>query len=156
MPVSEMSRSERKILLRAPRERVWRALTDTAEFSKWFGVEMTGVFAPGARLEMTATKGGCAGMKIFVEVERMEPPHTFSWRWHPGMPDPAVDYSKEPMTQVVFELKEAPGGTELTVTESGFDRISLARRAGVFADNEKGWAAQLLSIERFLDASAQH
>jgi uncharacterized protein YndB with AHSA1/START domain len=151
-----MSRIERKILLRAPRERVWKALTDVAEFSKWFGVETTGTFAPGARVEMTSTNADCKGVLCYMTIERMDAPHTFSWRWHPGMPDPAVDYSKEPTTLVVFQLAEAPGGTELTVVESGFDRISLARRARVFADNEKGWEFQMASIGRFLDASAQH
>ena len=41
-------RIERKILLRAPRSRVWRALTDSAEFGTWFGVKVEGAFAPGA------------------------------------------------------------------------------------------------------------
>jgi hypothetical protein len=50
-----------------------------------------------------------------VVIERMEPPHTFSWRWHPGVPDSAVDYSQEAATLVVFELAEVVGGTELTV-----------------------------------------
>jgi hypothetical protein len=40
------------------------------------------------------------------------------------------------MTRVVFELADAPGGTLLTVVESGFDRIPLARRAKAFRDNE--------------------
>jgi len=162
MTVSEMSRIERKILLRAPRERVWRALTDVAEFSKWFGVETEGVFAPGARLQMTCTNEGCGegsesakGVKFSMTIERMEPPHTFSWRWHPGMPEPGLDYSQEPTTLVVFQLKEVAGGTELTVVESGFDRISLARRARVFAENDKGWEVQLASIGSFLDASAR-
>ena len=155
MTVSEMSRVERKILLRAPRERVWRALTDIAEFSKWFGVESAGVFAPGARVEMTSTNEDCKGVVFYVVVERMDPPHTFSWRWHPGMPEPGIDYSQEPTTLVVFQLAEVAGGTELTVVESGFDRISLARRARVFAENDKGWEFQLASIGSFLDASAR-
>jgi uncharacterized protein YndB with AHSA1/START domain len=159
MKVAEMSQVERKTLLRAPRERVWKALTDVAEFSKWFGVETEGVFAPGASLQMTCTTEGCGeggqGVKFQMTIEKMEPPHTFSWRWHPGMPEPGLDYSKEPTTLVVFQLKEVPGGTELTVVESGFDRLSLARRARVFAENDKGWEIQLASIGRFLDASAQ-
>ena len=155
MAVSEMSQIEKKIVLRAPRERVWRALTNIDEFSKWFGVETAGTFAPGARLEMKTTNEGYEGILFFVMVERMEPPQTFSWRWHPGMPEPGVDYSQEPMTEVVFELTEVAGGTELTVVESGFDRIALSRRARAFADNDKGWEYQLLSIGRFLDASAQ-
>ena len=42
-------RIEKKILLRAPRKRVWRALSDSTEFGTWFGMKFEGAFAPGAR-----------------------------------------------------------------------------------------------------------
>jgi len=35
-------RIERKILLKAPRARVWRALSDAPEFGGWFGVDFKG------------------------------------------------------------------------------------------------------------------
>ena len=65
-----------------------------------------------------------------------------------------VDYSKEPTTLVAFELEEASGGTMLTVTESGFDRIPLERRAKAFAANEGGWTAQVKMIEKYLALAA--
>jgi uncharacterized protein YndB with AHSA1/START domain len=43
-------RIERSVVIRAPRERVWRALTDHREFSAWFGVVMAGPFEPGERV----------------------------------------------------------------------------------------------------------
>ena len=49
---------------------------------------------------------------------------------------------------VVFELKDAPEGTLLTVVESGFDQIPLSRRAEAFRMNDQGWAAQMANIER--------
>jgi Activator of Hsp90 ATPase homolog 1-like protein len=58
------------------------------------------------------------------------------------------------MTRVVFELADAPGGTLLTVVESGFDRIPLARRAKAFRGNEEGWAAQMTAIEAHLARAA--
>jgi len=65
-----------------------------------------------------------------------------------------VDYSPEPTTLVVFELEEVADGTLLTVAESGFDRIPLARRAQAYRMNEEGWAAQMKSIDRHVgDAS---
>ena len=51
---------------------------------------------------------------------------------------------------MVFELKEVPGGTELTITESGFDRVPLARRAEAFKANEGGWTHQTRLIEKYL------
>jgi hypothetical protein len=59
-----------------------------------------------------------------------------------------VDYSGEPTTLVEFRLEEVTGGTRLTVTESGFERIPAGRRAEAFRMNDQGWAGQLKNIER--------
>ena len=63
-----------------------------------------------------------------------------------------MDYSGEPTTLVEFRLEEAPGGTRLTVTESGFDRIPVSRRAEAFRMNDQGWAEQMKNIERYVGA----
>ncbi|MBZ5725357.1 MAG: SRPBCC family protein [Acidobacteriia bacterium] len=149
MAGSELSRIEKKIVIRAPRERVWRAIANIEEFSRWFGVETSGTFAPGARVEMTSTQEGCRGVAFWVEIEEMTPGRRLSWRWLPGMPEPGVDYSQEPATVVTFQLDDAPEGTLVTVVESGFDAISLARRAKVFEENEKGWEFQLKSLDKY-------
>ena len=89
-------------------------------------------------------------MAFDFTVERIEPMRLFSFRWHPFAIDPSVDYSAEPTTLVVFELAEVSGGTELTITESGFDRIPLERRAKAFSMNAEGWTAQAKLIEKYL------
>jgi hypothetical protein len=61
---------------------------------------------------------------------------------------------RRPGTLVTFELAEAPGGTLLTVVESGFDSIPLERRAKAFSANEEGWSAQVVNIERHVDQAA--
>ena len=45
---SDADRIEKEIVVRAPRSRVWRALTDAREFGQWFEAAMEGPFAPGA------------------------------------------------------------------------------------------------------------
>jgi hypothetical protein len=67
---------------------------------------------------------------------------------HPYATRPDVDYSAEPTTLVEFRLEEAPGGTLLTIVESGFDRLPSNRRAEAFRMNDGGWAEQLGNIER--------
>jgi len=141
-------RIEKKVLLRAPRARVWRALTDPEEFGRWFGVVMAGPFAPGARVKGKITHEGYEKAPFEIAVEEMEPERLFSYRWHPYAHDPAVDYSSEPTTLVSFELEDAEDGTLLTVVESGFDRIPLARRAEAFRMNDQGWAEQMKAIAR--------
>jgi len=145
---SQTDRIEKKIVLRTPRGRVWRALSDAGEFGAWFGAAFKGEFKPGARMQGTITVKGHEGMKFDITVDRMEPERLFSFRWHPYAVDAKVDYSNEPTTLIVFELKDVPEGTLLTVVESGFDGIPAARRAEAFRMNEQGWAMQLKNIER--------
>ena len=85
-----------------------------------------------------------------ITIERMEPERLFSWRWHPYAVEPGVDYSAEPTTLVVFELADTPDGTRLTVVESGFDQVPLARRAQAYRMNGEGWTIQMQAIEKYV------
>jgi len=95
-----------------------------------------------------------AGIRFDITIDRIEPERLFSFRWHPFAIDQRVDYSKEPTTLIVFTLEDAKDGTLLTVTESGFDRIPLARRAQAFTANEQGWAMQMTLVEKYLSHAA--
>lgn len=142
-------RIERKILLKAPRSRVWRALANAEEFGRWFGVNLKGkTFVAGQRVQGPITYPGYEHVVFDVMIERMEPERLLSWRWHPAAVDPAVDYSKEPKTLVVFELTEVEGGTLLSVVESGFDAVPLSRRLEAFRMNSGGWDEQMKNIEK--------
>ena len=145
-------RIEKTVFLRAPRSRVWRAIATPEEFGAWFGVNLDGAFAPGKQVSGRMTIKGFEHLPMEITIDRVEPERLFSYRWHPYAIDPKVDYSAEPMTLVEFRLEDAPGGTQLTVTESGFDRIPAARRAEAFRMNEGGWASQLRNIERHVAA----
>ena len=149
MPTIEKSKIEKNILIRAPRGRVWHALTTLEEFARWFRVEAQGKFAPGERVEMVSTHPHAAGAKFAIEVDRIEPDRLFSWYWHPGVKPPGADYSAEPSTRVEFRLEDAEGGTQVTVVESGFDQLSLERRAKVFEENTQGWEMQLAALDQY-------
>jgi uncharacterized protein YndB with AHSA1/START domain len=141
-------RIQKTVVFKAPRSRVWRALTDPAQLGEWFGARLSGAFVPGQRLRGPITIPQYTHLSFEVLVEQMEPERLFSWRWQPGGDadkDPA-----EPMTLVVFELEEVPEGTRLTVTESGFDQIPIARRAKAYRENDSGWAGQMKNLSRYL------
>jgi uncharacterized protein YndB with AHSA1/START domain len=154
-------RIEKKILLRAPRQRVWRALSDSTEFGKWFGVKFDGPFAPGASIrgelvgtivnaEVAKAQQAHKDIPFEITIEQIEPERLFSFRWHPFAVERGVDYSAEPTTLVAFALEEVADGVLLTVTESGFDRIPLARRAKAFTANEQGWGIMVKIVEEYL------
>jgi uncharacterized protein YndB with AHSA1/START domain len=147
-------RIEKKILLRVPPARVWRALTDPVQFGQWFGARMPpDPFAPGKTARAPITHPGYEHVTLEITIEKMEPERLFSWRWHPHAVDPERDYSKDPTTLVVFTLEEAEGGTLLTVVESGFDKVPSAYRATAFRSNTGGWTEQMKSIERHVTAN---
>jgi uncharacterized protein YndB with AHSA1/START domain len=143
-------RIEKSIVLRAPKSRVWRALTTAGEFGSWFGAKLEGEFVPGARVSGRITIPGYEHVNLEMTIERVDPEQLFSYRWHPYAIEPNVDYGKEPTTLVEFRLEEVTGGTRLTVTESGFDRIPAARRAEAFRMNDEGWAGQIKNVERYV------
>jgi uncharacterized protein YndB with AHSA1/START domain len=158
-------RIEKKVLLRAPLARVWRAISDATEFGNWFGMKLDGPFVPGARLrgmivpttvdaEVAKAQQPYEATPFEITVEQVEPERLLSFRWHPYALERAVDYSAEPTTLIVFALEEMADGVLLTVTESGFDRIPLARRAEAFKANDAGWAIQMTLIEKYLARAA--
>ena len=151
MKTPSTDRIQKTVLLQAQRSRVWRALTDAAEFGQWFRVRLEGRFVPGAATTGFVTYPGFEHLRFEVLVDRMDAEHDFSFRWHPYAVDPEVDYSKEPPTLVEFKLEAVSQGTRLTVIESGFDQIPAERRNEAFRMNEGGWTVQMENIRKHVD-----
>jgi len=165
MSTAVTDRIEKKLLLRAPRARVWKALTDVRAFQEWFGVQFDRPFTPGAHLRgvivgTTVDAGVAKAQRLHaavpfeITVDRVEAERLFSFRWHPFAVDQKVDYSTEPTTLIEFVLEDATGGIMLTVSESGFDRIPLERRAQAFTSNDEGWSIMMKLIETYLAETA--
>ncbi len=149
------------LLLKAEPARVWQAVADSGQFGAWFGMaldgpfvagqEITGVIVPTAvNAEVAAMQEPHRGTPVRLAIADIVPPHRFSFRWHPFAIEKDRDYSAEPMTLITFELTPAAGGTQLTITESGFHQIPLERRAQAFAADDGGWTWQCKLIEAYL------
>ena len=145
---SSTDRIEKRLVMRAPQSRVWRAIANAAEFGTWFRMHLDGEFAEGATIRGKVTSPGYEHVELDLHVERIEPERYFSYRWHPHAVERGRDYSDEPTTLVEFILEEAEGGTAVTIIESGFDRIPLARRAEAFRMNDGGWSSQINNLAR--------
>ena len=144
------NRIEKRIELKAPVSRVWRALTDFREFGEWFRVKLENPFAPGKISRGNITHPGYEHVQMEVKVQTMQPERVFSFTWHPYAVDPKIDYSKEPSTLVEFRLEKTATGTLLTLTESGFDKIPAHRRLEAFRKNDGGWTQQLKNVEAYV------
>jgi uncharacterized protein YndB with AHSA1/START domain len=154
-------RIEKQIVLQAPIARVWDAISNSQKFGSWFGAAFDGPFAAGARLagrivptsvdpEVAKLQKPHEGKAFEFSVEQIEPMRRISFRWHPYAVDSGVDYGSEPTTLIVFELEEVPGGTRLSISESGFDQIPPARRAAALKANDAGWEHQSKLIQKYL------
>ncbi len=150
-PMTSTDRIEKKVVLRAPLSRVWQAIADSKQFGEWFRVKLAEPFVAGKKVKGKITIPNYEHIQFEMEVERVEPQNYFSYRWHPYAIDPKMDYSKEPTTLVEFHLQEVEGGTELTITETGFDRIPASRRAEAFRMNDNGWAGQAKQIAAYVE-----
>jgi uncharacterized protein YndB with AHSA1/START domain len=155
-------RIEKQTLLRAPLDRVWRAISNAEEFGRWFGVRFDGPFVAGQPVTATITPTTVdeevakrqephAGARSTWHIVAIEPQRRFCYRWHPCAGEPDVD--GEPTTLVEFTLSETPDGVLLTITESGFDAIPEARRASAFEANSEGWAMQTELVRRYLEGA---
>ncbi len=153
MEVKMNNKIVKKIDLKAPISRVWKALTDYKEFGQWFCVKIEGPFVVGQPACGYLTYPGYENLRWEVQVKQMETEKLFSYTWHPYAVDPSVDYSTETPTLVEFRLEEIPDGTRLTVIESGFDKIPDHRRSDAMRMNDGGWEEQLQNIERYVGAS---
>jgi uncharacterized protein YndB with AHSA1/START domain len=163
--MSSQDKIEKQITLRAPLSRVWSAITDSKQFGTWFGCTLNGPFVAGKPTdgtiqptqvdpEVAKLQEPHAGKPFHVVVDKIEPMQRFSFYWHPYAVEPRA-YDSEPMTLVEFELRELePGTTQLKITESGFERVPLERRARAFTENEGGWEHQTRLLEKYLHGKA--
>ncbi len=153
-------RIEKQVVLRASVDRVWRAISDSQEFGRWFGVQFDGPFVTGTSVAATITpttvdeeiakrQAPHAGVTTTWEIVAVEPQRRLAYRWHPCAGE--ADVEQEPTTLVEFVLAETPDGVLLTITESGFAAIPAARRASSFEANSEGWAIQTDLVRRYLE-----
>lgn len=144
-------RIEKSIGLKAPIERVWRALTDQNEFGEWFQVKLNDPFVPGETTSGRLIYPGYEGLPWEVMVVDMEKPRYLSFKWHPYAVDPNIDYSQEEPTLVEFRLEPTSNGTRLTITESGFNGVPHHRMPEAMRQNEGGWEEQMKNIKAYVE-----
>ncbi|HEV2363924.1 MAG TPA: SRPBCC family protein [Caulobacteraceae bacterium] len=146
-------RIEKTVELNASPARVWKAISDYREFGAWFGVALEGPFEPGREARGKITEPGYERFPWRAMVQKIQPQQLFSFTWHPFAVDPEHDYSGETPTLVEFRIEPTVGGTRLTITESGFDKVPAARRGEAFLRNDEGWTIQAGRIAAHVDGA---
>jgi uncharacterized protein YndB with AHSA1/START domain len=150
-------RIEKSVDIRAPRDRVWKALADSQEFGRWFGARFEGPFVPGRAVRGVITPSELAtpeetaghpylGRPMVLQVERMDPPTRFSYRWQPLEGRDDLVRGEGPSTLVEFTLEEMKGGTRVKIVESGFSLLPAKHRKPAYESHEGGWGVQVQRI----------
>jgi len=130
---------ERTVELDAPRERVWRAISDPAELERWFPTRAEWELKPGAIGSFFWEGFG----SYPIVVEQVDAPRYLAWRWG-NQADAGLEVTGE-MTLVEWWLDDRPdGGTTLRLRESGFTYPD--HRTG----NEVGWDEELAELRELL------
>jgi uncharacterized protein YndB with AHSA1/START domain len=120
--------------LDAPIERVWKAITDPAELSRWFGDRTVLELRPGSDGAMIWEEHG----SFAVRVEEVEAPRRLVWSW---VHEAGVAFEDAPATRVEWVLERRDdGGTTLRLRETGF-RTDLHHQ-----QNTHGWDEELAEL----------
>ena len=134
-----------EIFIRAPRERVWQALTDPDDTVRYFhGTRFESTFEPGAPFRNVIVDGDVLAADGVVET--FEPPHRLVITWH-------VDYdaemADEPPGRVEWTL--TPANDEGSVTRVTLRHADLALSPKTWAHVKLGWVAIIDSLKSLLE-----
>lgn len=140
-------RIEKSTFVRAPIEKVWRAVSDHREFGTWFKVALDGPFVAGERSTGKMTYPGFEGYPWLAWVTAVDEPHRLAFEWTPG-PEVPDDPETAPRTLVEFRLQAEGDGTRLQIVESGFDALPDPLRESALRSNTGGWEIQVENLKR--------
>ena len=140
-------RIERDILIDAPVEIVWAVITEPEHISAWFSDSAEVELRPGGQADLRWDDFGT----VRGRVERVEPPHFFSFRWVVPR-DPGADLTDDNSTLVEFSLRTEGDSTRLTVVESGFRDLAVPEDEKLrhVDSHRRGWGLELGELEEYV------
>lgn len=125
---------ERSIWIDAPRERVWKAVSDPAQITAWF--------SPGIPISFKDDTVfiHMEGQEIAVaQVVTNDPPRELTTR---SLPDMALT--------TTYLLEEENGGTRFRVIEKGFEALSPEARQARLDQDAPTWERALENLQAFI------
>jgi uncharacterized protein YndB with AHSA1/START domain len=138
-------RVEREILIEAPPEVVWAVVTEPEHIAGWFSDFAEIDLRPGGKAILTWKEHGAA----HGQVEAVEPPHFFSFRWIRGT---ETELREGNSTLVEFSLRAEGGGTRLRVVESRFPQLEGPEddKAKYAEEHRQGWERELDELREYV------
>jgi uncharacterized protein YndB with AHSA1/START domain len=138
---------ERKIRIKASKERVYEAIANPQKITTWFPKAIEGTFAGGEKPILDFGEH-----KTQIYIVAMQPTDYFAYRWVPGGNKFEGDILDAPTTLVEFRITELDGVSTVTLTESGFAQLPPEIAEASFNNNSGGWDYGLPFLEKlFVD-----
>lgn len=139
----------RSVLIGAPLQRTWDALTDPSAIEQWWGHPAD--FPGGIRQGATGTFEWVGHGFMPMRVERFDAPHHFDLLWGElGDDQPGEDAS---LVQFSLESRDVDH-TVVTVVENGFTHLHSAERRAAMEENVQGWTLVLDGLVEYVEKSA--
>lgn len=134
-----------EIVIKAPADRVFKALTDPAQRVAWWGAQgrfqatgMESDLRPGGKWTMRGNGMGGRPFTVTGEYRQIEPPHLLVFTWLPSWQEDASE------TLVRFDLTENNGLTTVRLTHSGFSTENARL-------SHKGWPQILTWLQTYCE-----
>ena len=135
-----------EIVIKAPAERIFEALTDPVQRIQWWGAEgrfqttqMESDLRPGGKWMMRGNGVGGRPFTVMGEYRQIEPPRLLIFTWLPDWQEDALE------TLVRFELTEDTGLTTVRLTHSGLTTESSRL-------SHKGWPQILTWLQAYSES----
>jgi uncharacterized protein YndB with AHSA1/START domain len=136
---------QREVKIKAPKERVYAAITDPEQLTSWFPDSVEGNIVEGQKPFFDFGEHG----KSQIYIVKMQPHDYFAYRWVPGNNKFNGDILDAPTTLVEFKITESDDGVSTVVlTESGFAKLPAEIAETSFSKNSGGWSYMLDRFEK--------
>jgi uncharacterized protein YndB with AHSA1/START domain len=135
-----MNEIKQSYTINAPADRVFRALTDADEITRWFASSAKSDAKTGGRFAYDYVFADTSrNHSVEGEYRDLTPGETVAYSWPAG-------HAKHP-TEVVYTLTPKGGATELTLVHSGWKADALDS----MKEHEMGWGFFLSNLKSYLE-----
>lgn len=139
------------IVIHAPIEKVWEALTNPVLTEKYmFGCRAESAWKPGSELLWKGTYEGKEMIFVKGTVTTIDPPHQLVYTTFD--PNGSIEDVTENYLSVSYVLTEEKGATTLTVSQGDYSKVAEGeKRYNEMYNGGEGWNPILLKIKLLVD-----
>ena len=141
---------KRELTIYASKERIYEAIADPEQVTKWFPESLEGAYEVGAQPIFGFGEHG----KNQICIIAAQPHEYFAYRWVPGANHFLGDVLSVPNTLVEFHIEEqVDGSCKVTLTESGFAGLPKELMEAAFKQNSGGWDFMLGRLRTYFETA---